>query len=77
LRRRVRPGRIELAEKPAEREELRVGKLLAAKADHQMIEPGPADLGEGRRRQRARQVRPAHLGAQRVGKLLDTNRSHG
>jgi hypothetical protein len=57
--------------------------VLDLRAMHQpahariVIEPGPADLGEGRRRQRARQVCPAHLGAERVGKLLDTNRSHG
>jgi hypothetical protein len=47
---RVGPRRVELAEVPAEREELRVGELLAAEAQHEVLEPRASNLIEGPRR---------------------------
>ena len=43
---RVRSRRIELAEVAAEREDLRIGELLAADAEHQVLEPRCAHLRE-------------------------------
>src|SRR5207245_4544686 len=72
----IRPRRIELAEELAEREQLRIGEPLAAKAQHEMIEPGPADLRESLRGDRPRQVYAAHFGAEGSYELLDLTRRH-
>ena len=67
---RIRSGRIELAEVAAEGEHLRVCELLAAHADHQVLEPGGAKLWK-KVANRAREIDAADLGAQRFGKLRD------
>jgi hypothetical protein len=70
---RVRPGRIELAEVAAEREDLRVGELLVPEAQHEMLEPRGADLSENLRRDRPRGIDAGDLGADGVTKLFDVN----
>src|SRR5260221_14492875 len=72
----VRSGRVELAEELAERHQLRIGERLSAKAQHQVIEPGLADLRENFRRQRPRQVDAADFGAEGGGELFDLDRCH-
>jgi hypothetical protein len=61
---RVGAGRIELAEVPAEGEHLRVGELLAPEAQHQVLEPRGADLGEDFRDDRLRKVQAADFSAE-------------
>ena len=62
---RVRAGRVELAEVAAEREQLRVGELLAADADHQVLEPRRTDLREELRLDRLGEVQAPDFGAER------------
>ena len=46
-------------------------EILAAEEQHQVLEPGPAQLGRDPGRQRPRQVDPAHLGAEGAGDSPD------
>src|SRR5258705_9061725 len=73
----IRTGRIELAELPAERQQLRIRESLPAEAQHEMVEPGLADFGEGFRRERPRQIDTGHFGAESVRQLFHLDRRHG
>src|SRR6266853_2551276 len=73
---RVRPGRIEFAEQPAEGNQLRIGELLATEAEHEVIEPSLADFGEGPPRQGSRQVDAGYFRTKGVSELLDLDRRH-
>jgi hypothetical protein len=70
----VGSGRIEFAEEPGERDELRIRERLAAEADDQVIEPGLADRGDDVGRERPGKIDAVYFGAQRVAELSDSNR---
>src|SRR5882672_7456536 len=51
-----------------------IGERLSAEAQHEIIEPGGADLGEDFFRQRPRQVDAAYFGAECFPQLPDLDR---
>src|SRR5881392_2619241 len=67
----VGPRRIELSEELAELEHLRIAQLLAAEADHEIVEPGFAYGGERIRGDRLGHVDAAYFGAKRFADSLD------
>ena len=69
----VRPGWIEIAEAPGERHQLRIGELLAAEAEHEMLEPGLADRGDGVLRERPGEIDALDFGAESLPELADLN----
>src|SRR5438105_15922167 len=74
---RIRPGRIELAEQPAELEHLRIGELLAAEADHQIVEPSFTYGRERIRGDGLGRVDAAHFGSKRLTDFLYLDCGHG
>jgi hypothetical protein len=74
---RIGSGRIELAEIAAEGEHLRVGKLLAAKAQHEVLEPCRANLREHVGGDRLGEIETADLGAQRFTDFLNAKQVRG
>jgi hypothetical protein len=68
---RVGPRRIKLAEVAAEGEELRIGELLAAEAQHHVLEPRGTDLRAELRRDRLREIDAADFGAESWGEFFD------
>src|SRR5260221_260607 len=55
----------------------RIRQLLAAKADHEVVEPGFADGGERIRGDRPGHVDAAHFSAQRFADSIYGDRGHG
>src|SRR5688572_23425185 len=74
---RIWPRRVELAEVAAEGEHLRVGELLAAEADHQVLQPGFADFSERRCGQRPGEIKAADFGAERAADFLHVKQGRG
>ena len=75
-----------LADPAGEREELLGTEELVAEEDHEVLEPGPADLGDGLVDQVGREVDAGDLGPDRAGErqhldgavgILDLHRRSG
>src|SRR5881397_1552103 len=66
----IGPRRIELAEQLAELEHLRIRQLLAAEADHEIVEPGFAYDCERIRGDRLGHLDAAHFSSKRFADSL-------
>src|SRR5262249_59347020 len=69
--------RIELAEVSAERAHLLRIKIVAGKAQDDIVEPRLPDLRDGRRIERCGQIDAGYLGAERITQSADSQTTHG